>query len=179
MEHQKSVEDFIKARIENKTEHTKQLLLDSGKVGHTLANHADIALIGEVRIGEQSYAAYSAPLIKGCGMTEEHMVKADKIAFLSPGVLPLEDIVMALWHYQSKYQAPTEVADILLQMHSGLNSIEEVVPDYMEDRSVRSQTLLSEAMAKTLGHLLHLFALVDLDPTAVLAKLLHELREDV
>ena len=173
------VDEYINSRVKKKGEHTKQLLTDNGKVRHTLATYADIALLGEVRLGNNAYAAYSAPLLKGCGMTEEHMVKADKIAFLSPGVLPLEDIVMALWHYQATYSASSSVPDVLLNVRTELNSIEENIPEYMEEETIGNQMNLAESMTKTLEHLLHLFALTGFDPAAELAKRLQVLKEDV
>ena len=172
-----SVQDYIEARIKTRANVAKHVLSESNGDAKLLASeHADVALQGFVRVGEEVLSVYSATILAQMGLDEEGMKKASEVAFLTPGVLPLDDAALAIWHWQQQFDGRSSVDGVINHIKEEVAELAEAATAYNDDQSVKNRMHTSKELADVLILTLHLFALLNLDPAQCLAeklKVLH------
>jgi len=174
------VKDFLTARLAARSAMAKQLIADENPEAKLLAvEAADIALLGTAQIGSSKVACYQRMILSQMGLNDEAMVKADEIAFMTPALLPLDDAALAVWHWQADtFDGRATPAGVINHLREELSELEEVLPAYLENtESIKDRQLVAGEIADLLVLALHLCALTNMEPSAVLAGKLNELRE--
>lgn len=173
-----SVQDYIEARIKTRAAVAKHILAEANSEAKLLASeHADVALQGFVRVGEEVLSVYSATILAQMGLDEAGMKKASEVAFMTPGVLPLDDAALAIWHWQQQLDDRASVEGVINHLKEEVDELTEAATAYNTDKSIKNRMHTSKELADVLILTLHLFALLDLDPAQCLAeklKVLHE-----
>lgn len=173
------VKDFLTARLQARSTMAKALIAEDNPEAKLLATDAaDIALLGTAQLGERQVACYQRMILSQMGLSDEAMAKADEIVFMTPALLPLDDAALAVWHWQADtFDGRATPAGVINHLRAELTELEEVLPDYLEDmESIKDRQLVSGEVADILVLALHLCALTNMEPSAVLANKLNELR---
>lgn len=174
------VKDFLASRIAARAAMAKHLISGANPEAKLLATDAcDVALLGLLTIGDRQVTCYQKVILQQMGLSDEAIQKADEIAFLQPALLPFDDAALAVWHWQAdNFDGKATVAGVINHLREELGEIEQAYEPYSEnDQSVRYRTELAMELADLLVLTLHLCAMCNMDPSAILAEKLHLLRD--
>lgn len=174
-----SVKDYLSARIEARANVAKHILAENDPETKLLASeHADIGLQGMVRVGTDTYGAYSSTILSQLGLNQESQEKASEVAFFTPAVLPLDDAALAIWHWQQQLDDRSSVEGVLAHLKEELSELHPAALAFAASpESMKNRMDATGEIADLLILTLHLFALLNLDPAQCLAqklKVLHE-----
>jgi NTP pyrophosphatase (non-canonical NTP hydrolase) len=169
-----TVKEFLDQRVAAHASITKSLLLDKGDEVKILSNEAtDIALKGYDP--STNRALYSAPILMQMGMPESEMTNEESpVGFIQPAIIPFDEIMMSVWHWQTSLDEQASVEGLLDHLQEELNELREVV-ERRED-TPKSRHEIGSEMADVFIIALHLAALLSTDPTAAIASKLSEIR---
>lgn len=172
-----NVTDYLAARIKARSDMAKHILAELNSEGKLLASdEADLALQGVTRVGDDILATYSGTILAQMGLTEETQAKCNEVAFLTPAVVPLDDIALAVWHWQKQFDGRASVSGVLSHLAEELSELQQSATAYAEDQNMKNRMDASSELADIFVLAFHLAALLNLDPAQCLAEKLRVLQ---
>jgi len=173
-----TVEEYLKARLEARSNVAKHILAEKDADGKLLASDAaDIGLKGVVRVGDRIYSCYSSTILSQMGLSEETQQQCDEVAFLTPAVLPLDDAALAVWHWQQQFDGRSTVEGVVNHLKEEVAELAEAANAYSAEQNIKNRMDAGAELADIFVLAFHLSALLNLDPAQCLAeklKVLHE-----
>lgn len=169
-----TVQEFLSQRIAAHASITKKMLLEHGNDVQILASDAtDIALKGYDP--STNRAIYSAPILQQMGMPHEEMQNQESpVGFIMPAIIPFDEIMMAVWHWQTSLDEKASVEGVLAHLQEELDELKEAISQ--QDDTPKSRYMIGNEVADLFILMMHISAMLSIDPTAAVASKLDEIR---
>ena len=169
-----TVQEFLTQRIAAHASITKRMLLEHGDDVQILSSDAtDIALKGYDP--STNRAIYSAPILQQMGMPHEEMKNQESpVGFIMPAIIPFDEIMMAVWHWQTSLDDKASVEGVLAHLQEELDELKEAIAN--REDTPKSRYMIGNEVADLFILMMHISALLSIDPTAAVASKLDEIR---